>query len=260
MPSQSNLSVKKVELSVVLPVHNENPHIETVLMSWLEELRFEQVSFEMIVINDGSLDGTGRVLDKIRKDNAEIRLVHQLNLGQDRAFRRGYEIARGQYVLSITGNGRVEPSDFSLLWKQRAQGYLVLARRSHRLDSYLSRKLSSFLSALMKFFFKVEVDEPNSTLRLSLRDISVPLFKMIPQQSNCFQWCFTALTETFFPGRVVEVTVPYRHRIERQSPFRRKSLFGTAWTHILAAIRLKWRLRKISKQTPLNQSDEIFLA
>lgn len=259
MPSHSNQNVKKLDVSVVLPVHNENPHIESILLGWLEELRYEQVSFELIVINDGSLDGTGRVLDKIRKDNTEVRLVHQLNLGQDRAFRRGYEIARGHYVLSITGNGRVEPSDFSLLWKQRARGYLILARRSHRLDSYLSRQLSSFLSFLMKVFFKVELEEPNSTLRLSIREISVPLFKMIPLQSNCFEWCFTALTETFFPGKVVEVTVPYRHRIERQSPFRRKSLFGTAWAHIIAAIQLKWRLRKVSKQTPINQSDEIFL-
>lgn len=259
MPLQPNSNSKKLELSVVLPVHNENPHIESVLLSWLEELRYEQISFEMIIVNDGSLDGTGRILDRLRKENPEIRLVHQLNLGQDRAFRRGYEIARGQYVLSITGNGRVEPSDFVLMWKNRAQGYLILARRSHRLDSYLSRKLSSFLSVLMKVFFKTELEEPNTTLRLSLKEISEPLLKMIPLQSNCFQWCFTALTETVFPGKVVEVTVPYRHRIERQSPFRRKSLLGTAWSHVLVAIRLKWRLRQNSKLDRLSQSDEMFL-
>lgn len=258
MPLSSDSPSTKLELSVVLPVHNENPHIEALLLSWIEELKYEGISFEMIVVNDGSLDGTGRILDKIRKEHSEVRLVHQLNLGKDRAYRRGYEIARGQYILSISGNGRVEPSDFLLLWKRRAEGYLVLAHRSHRLDSYLSQKLSSFLSFLMKSFYHLDVQEPDSAFRLFVREVLEPTLELMPPQVHCFQWSFTAITETLFPGKVIEVMVPYRHRLERCSPFRRKSILGSAWTHFITAIQLKWKSERYHRKSS-NQSEEICL-
>jgi len=246
MQSPSHSFSKKIDLSVVLPVHNENPHIENILINWLEELRYEGISFEMIVVNDGSLDGTGRVLDKIRKDFPELRLVHQLNLGKDRAYRRGYEIARGQYILSISGNGRIEPTDFLLLWRERARGYLILTHRSHRLDGYFNKKLSSFLSRLARYHFDLSLHEPDCNFRLCLREVVEPVLKMIPLDSSCFQWSFTALVQTLYPGQVAEVMVPYRHRLERHSPFRRKSNLGTAWNHFVAAIKLKWTVKKLS--------------
>lgn len=256
MSLPSDPQSRVLELSVVLAVHNENPHIEDLLRNWLEELRYEQISFEMIVVNDGSLDGTGRVLDRLRKDNAEVRLVHQLNLGRDRAIRRAYELAKGQYVLAITGNGRIEPSDFLLLWKERARGYLVLSKRSHRLDSYLDRKLSKFLSSLAKYFFNHDLAEPDCNLRLCLKEIIAPTLKQIPANSQCLNWSLSILTEKLFPGRVIEVTVPYRHRLERRSPFRRKSVVGIALAHFFTALRLNWLMRSLQQSTSVSHLRE----
>ncbi|NBT57509.1 glycosyltransferase family 2 protein [bacterium] len=232
-----------LQLSVVVPCFNENPHIESILEGWLQELRDQRLSFEIIAINDGSLDGTGRVLDKLRKENPEIRVVHQLNTGSAKAYRRGYELARGQYVLSISANGRCEPSDFQLLWNQKTGSSLVIARRTHRLDGFFSRKFTSFLSLLARRLFKLNVEEPGIGFRLFLREPVIPLLKDIPKEWHSFHWSSSVLVATHSPNGISEVKVPYRHRLERKSPFRRTSLFKSGWYHLREGLFLKWQLR-----------------
>ena len=73
------------ELSVVVPCFNESNLIEGVLRQWIEMLVGEQIDFEMVVVNDGSSDGTGRILDNLRGEFAQVRVIHQLNFGHGRA-------------------------------------------------------------------------------------------------------------------------------------------------------------------------------
>ncbi|MFM8270246.1 MAG: glycosyltransferase family 2 protein [Pseudomonadota bacterium] len=235
-----------LQLSVVVPCFNENPHIESVLQGWLQELREHDLSFEIIAVNDGSLDGTGRVLDKLRKENPEIRLVHQLNTGSIRAYRRGYEMARGEYVLSISANGRCEPSDFLLVWNKRLESPLVLAQRTHRLDGFLSRALSSFLSYLAYRFFDLKVEEPGIGFRLFRRENIVPLLKEIPIDWHSFHWATAVLVAQNSQVGISQVKVPYRHRLERKSPFRRTSVLKSGWHHFKEGLSLKWQIRSKS--------------
>src|SRR3989338_8550426 len=101
-----NGSLPQPELSIVMPCYNESAGIEPVLMEWLLFLRgLKLSSFEIVVINDGSTDGTGRILDKLRRESRELRVFHQLNVGHGRAVRRGYETARGRYVAQVDSNG-----------------------------------------------------------------------------------------------------------------------------------------------------------
>jgi hypothetical protein len=243
MKNETALSSTSLELSVVVPCFNENPHLEGVLLGWLQELREQALSFEIIAVNDGSLDGTGRTLDKLRKDNPEIRLFHQLNTGSVRAYRRGYEMARGQFVLSISANGRCEPSDFSSLWNKRLGSQLVLAQRTHRLDSFLSRKSSSFVSSLAYRLFNLKVEEPGIGFRLFMREPLLPLLEQIPIEWHSFHWAVTVLIGQNYPSGISEVKVPYRHRLERKSPFRRTSLLKSGWLHLKEAVSLKWQTR-----------------
>src|SRR5262249_49409827 len=109
------------ELSIVIPCYNEADAIENVVRDWctfLGELVGE-VNYEILIVNDGSTDGTGRILDRIRKEQRCLRVIHQLNLGHDVAVRRGYDLARGRYVAQIDGNGRHEPTEFTAMWEKR---------------------------------------------------------------------------------------------------------------------------------------------
>lgn len=231
-----------LDLSVVIPCFNENPHIEAILTDWLEELRYRKLAFELVIINDGSLDGTGRVLDKLRKEHTEIRVIHQLNMGNVRACRRGYETARGRYILSISANGRCEPSDFALLWDKKGAHELILGQRTHRLDGWMSRHFTRFLSVLAYRLFSIRLVEPGIPFRLFLRKPALNLMPMIPMEWESFHWAMTILFALQSPQPVLEVQVPYRHRLERKSPFHRTGLIRLSWTYFLESLRLKFKV------------------
>ena len=239
-------SLSNLDLSVVVPCFNENPHIETVLSDWLTELRDLKIQFELILINDGSLDGTGRILDKLRKDNPEVRVIHQLNMGAVRAYRRGIEASKGRHVLTISANGRCEPSDFLQLWEQRKSVEMVVAERTHRLDSLAQRMFGRLSQKLAQSLFQISLEEPGIEFRLFLRCPVMDALSQVPPGWENFFWALTVILGHTNPSIIAQAHVPYRHRIERKSPFQRKSLFKKAWVHLKEALLLKWHLKKPS--------------
>src|ERR1041385_4515531 len=87
-------------LAIVMPAYNESECIERVVKSWLGVL--DQVSGIIIVVNDGSKDNTGELLDKMAQSEPRLKVVHQKNAGHGAAVRHGYEEAlnRGErYIL-----------------------------------------------------------------------------------------------------------------------------------------------------------------
>lgn len=235
---------RPIDLSVVIPCFNENPHIESILIDWLEELRYMNLSFELVIINDGSLDGTGRVLDRLRKENPEIRIIHQLNMGHPRACRRGYETARGRYILSISANGRFEPSDFTQLWGKKQGHELILGVRTHRLDGVMSRYFTRFLGGLAHRIFNLKLEEPAIPFRLFLRQPALRLLPLVPIEWESFHFALTVLLARDSHEPVLEVKIPYRHRLERKSPFRRTGLFRLSWVYFTESLRLKLKLMR----------------
>lgn len=155
-------------------------------------------------------------------------------------------MARGQFILSISANGRCEPSDFLLLWNKRLESQLVLAQRTHRLDGLFCRSLSWFLSYLARRLFDLNVEEPGAGFRLFRRASVLPLLKQIPIEWVGFHWATSVLVSIDSPGGISQVKVPYRHRLERKSPFRRTSVIKTGWHHLREGITLKMQMRSKS--------------
>lgn len=100
------------DLSVVISVHNN----EDTLVAALESiLRQEDVALECIVVNDGSTDSSGALLDALAKRDARVRVVHQENHGLTRALIRGCSLARAPWI------ARQDADDVSLPGRLRAQ-------------------------------------------------------------------------------------------------------------------------------------------
>lgn len=224
-----------VELSVVMPCFNESEVIETLLKEWIAFLDEEVRDYEIIVVNDGSSDGTGRILDKVRREHKTLRVIHQLNLGAARAIRRGYETARGKYVLQVTSDGRYETCDFLRLWQQRQENALVLGARTHRLDPLLRRTLSHLLRRTVKWAFKQEISDSNVPFRLTRRDLATVYLSQLPPKSEAGNVMMAAFLKRDYPDRVVEVPVPHRLRARGKRGPRTMALLGLA-AHIFSQI------------------------
>jgi len=90
----------KPYLSVVIPAYNEERRLNVTLGSMWRALRRRFADFEMIVINDGSIDGTATVVEDFSKKHFGVRLIsYSPNRGKGYAVRQGILASRGQYVL-----------------------------------------------------------------------------------------------------------------------------------------------------------------
>jgi glycosyltransferase involved in cell wall biosynthesis len=97
--------MERPEVSVLMAVYNGRPYLETSVRSILNQT-FED--FEFIVINDGSTDGSGEVLEQFAVSDKRIRVFHQENRGIVSSLNRGLEEAKGEYV------ARMDADDISL--------------------------------------------------------------------------------------------------------------------------------------------------
>lgn len=200
------------ELSVVVPCFNEAHLIESLINEWIFELRAQGVSFELIAVNDGSLDGTGRVLDKLRKEHRELRVIHQLNTGHCRAVLRGYQAARGKYTLQVDGNGRYEPGDFLPLWEKRHEAALILGSRTHRIDGILRRALGGMTRLLVRHVGGAPIEDPGCGLRLFSTQLAAPLLKAIPVEGIHCNTGLSLAMHRQFPEQILQIKTPFRKR------------------------------------------------
>ncbi|MBL4616660.1 MAG: glycosyltransferase family 2 protein [Robiginitomaculum sp.] len=102
------------EISIVVPVFNEAGNITTLLDEIVTALNGE--SYELIVVNDNSTDGSFAVLQNLQNKISQLRILsHTNNAGQSRAIRTGALFARGNVLCLLDGDGQNVPADFPKL-------------------------------------------------------------------------------------------------------------------------------------------------
>lgn len=105
-------------ISVIVPVYNVKPYISRCLDSLLKQT---YAQFELLVINDGSTDGSALILEDYAKKDDRIRVIHQENAGVSAARNRGIEAACGDYVTFVDSDDFVDPAYLEHLYQAALQ-------------------------------------------------------------------------------------------------------------------------------------------
>ncbi len=136
------------KISVVVPIYNEEESLPELVEQLLEALRPFEESFEMVLVNDGSTDGTATVLRRLSSEVPElVGVLLRKNYGQTAAMAAGFDVASGEIVVSLDGDLQNDPADIPLLINKLREGYdLVSGWRFQRKDAALQRKLPSIIA------------------------------------------------------------------------------------------------------------------
>jgi glycosyltransferase involved in cell wall biosynthesis len=137
-----------MEISVIVPVYNEEENIRKLAESLLNVLNGLGMSYEIIFIDDGSTDGTNMGLKKLAEENKNIRAIRfRRNFGQTAAMAAGFDQATGKIIISMDGDLQNDPADIPKLITKLEEGYDVVSGwRKNRQDDFISRKLPSMIA------------------------------------------------------------------------------------------------------------------
>jgi glycosyltransferase involved in cell wall biosynthesis len=161
------------ELSVVLPAFNEEANIEQVVRQCVAYLDERMPSYELLVVNDGSHDRTGQILDGLVGECPRLRpLHHPQNRGYGAALRTGFSAATKRFVFYMDGDGQFDIRDLDLLLPLATdEDHIVTGFRIERRDPFVRR-----LNARLFGGFLVRV-----MLGVRVRDLNCA-FKLIPKK------------------------------------------------------------------------------
>ena len=136
------------DLSVVIPLRNEAPNLQTLHQELTGALRGWGRSYELLLVDDGSTDDTFRILSELQAGDAHIRVIRlRRNFGQTAAFAAGFARARGRIVVTLDGDLQNDPRDIPALVARLEEGYdIVCGWRRARKDPWLTRRLPSMLA------------------------------------------------------------------------------------------------------------------
>jgi len=134
-----------LDLSVVVPLYNEEESLPELVEQLLTALRPTGERFELVLVNDGSSDRTAEVLEQLSGEVPElVGVLLRKNYGQTAAMAAGFDVARGEVIVSLDGDLQNDPADIPQLLATLRQGYdLVSGWRHQRQDAALQRKLPS---------------------------------------------------------------------------------------------------------------------
>jgi len=133
-------------LSVILPVFNEAHNLKELLPALFRSLEDLGLSYEVIVVDDGSSDQTGEIVRQLARP--QLRLIQlRRNAGQTAALMAGIRFSRGDILITMDGDFQNDPADIPKLLAKLDEGYdLVSGWRQQRKDAALQRNLPSSLA------------------------------------------------------------------------------------------------------------------
>jgi len=163
-------------LSVVIPFFNEGESVEFVcgeLFQVLERDSGLAQRWEVILVDDGSSDSTGPLIDKEAQQRERVRALHlHPNSGQSAALQAGFRAAHGTLVATLDGDGQNDPRDIPVLVEAlQAQGVdMMCGIRRHRADNFVRRVSSRIANRVRSGILRDNITDVGCSLRVFRRD------------------------------------------------------------------------------------------
>lgn len=156
--------------SVVIPMKNEVDNVRALVDELESVMASLNKSWELIIINDGSTDGTKNLLIELQKSKPFLNVIHfKKNRGQSSGFAAGFQAAQGEFVITMDGDRQNDPHDIPKLLSLTPNADLVCGIRRKRKDSWLKRIISKIANFVRSRICQDGVSDTGCSLKIMRR-------------------------------------------------------------------------------------------
>lgn len=161
-------------LSVTIPICNEAGNIKPLYEKVRNAMEKLGKPWELILVNDGSTDGSDELLDELASMDRRVKVVHfRRNFGQTAAMMAGFDFARGEIVIPMDGDLQNDPEDIPLLLDKLDEGFDVVSGwRKDRQDNAIRRNMPSIIAnRLISLVSGVQLHDFGCSLKAYRREV-----------------------------------------------------------------------------------------
>ncbi|MBI5613638.1 glycosyltransferase family 2 protein [Candidatus Gottesmanbacteria bacterium] len=152
-------------LTITIPAHNEELTLGTAIKEALEVGKIVAKTFELLLIDDGSRDSTGHIMDQYAKRHGEINILHHnINQGFTGAIQSCYENASKHWVFLAPADGQIHISDLSLFIEKSKGADVIIGYRKTRPESIVRKINSQLFHTLYRTLFGITLKEISTAI------------------------------------------------------------------------------------------------
>jgi len=233
--------VESISLTAFFPAYNDQFTIEGIVRTVAVELRKVTGNFEVLVVNDGSKDQTGTILDRLSAELPFLRVIHhERNLGYGAALITGFKNAKKDLIFYTDGDGQYDVRELhNLLALLKPNIDMVNGYKVKRADAWYRIFIGAAYRRTMRWAFRLSIRDVDCDFRLFRRYI----FETISLESRSGVICVEMAKKFEQAGfRMAEVPVSHYPRMHGRSEFFRfrhlvftfKGLLKVWWTLVLS--------------------------
>lgn len=183
--------MQQCEISVIIPAYNEEEHIEYAVAEADVALRELGRSYEIVVVDDGSIDQTKQRIQNYAATNGHIKVVgYPTNMGKGHALKYGLSQTVGEKIILLDGDREINPNQIGVYLKALDEADIAIASRGHpqsQVKAPLTRRfLSRSFHLLAKLLVGVKVSDTQAGLKAFRRTALDSIFRMQTVKAYAF--------------------------------------------------------------------------
>ncbi len=179
-----NILSKEIELSIVATVYKSEKIVPILIDQIQSSLSTLSISYEIILVDDGSEDNTSCVIELgIKKDNRIKGIVLSKNFGQQIAMSAGIDHAKGKYILIMDGDLQNPPKEIPNLYRKIIEGFDIVYTRSTQKNNLIDSFTSFYFWKFLKKILKIDIVESQLMMRIMTAEVANN-FKKYPEKTR----------------------------------------------------------------------------
>ena len=235
-------------LYIVIPAYNEEENLERLIGDWYPVIERCNAGGKsrLVVIDDGSRDGTWKLLEKLAQTRPWMQPLHKPNGGHGPTLLYGYRYAieqKADYIFQTDADGQTLAAEFEGFWNLRETYDAVIGKRPDRQDGFGRKVVEAVLGALLFVVFGVRVPDANAPFRLMKRTL---LEKYIGRMPHDYNLPNVMLTTWFvwYRESVMFRSVTFRPRQGGVNSINVKKITGIGWKAIADFLAFRKEMRQ----------------